>query len=67
MERGIRRKEGETMEPEKDKQERARQEGDKPRQGRKPYAPPKLARFGDMKNVTLDSGGGGCGCGTGSI
>ena len=51
------------MESEKDKQERDRQERDEDRQDRKPYTPPKLARLGDMKNVTL---GGGCGCSCGS-
>ena len=55
------------MEPGKEEQQRVRQEGDKPRQGRKPYVPPKLVRLGDMKNVTLSEGGCGCGCGTGSI
>jgi hypothetical protein len=54
------------MESMKGRQETERQQGDTPRTQRRPYAPPKLVRFGDMKNVTL-GGGCGCGCGTGSI
>ncbi len=50
------------MEHEKDKQEKPREEDEDRREDRKPYAPPALVRFGDMKNVTLASGG--CGCGS---
>ena len=35
-----------------------------PEQARKPYHPPRVTHFGDLKNVTL--GGGGCGCGCSS-
>lgn len=50
------------MEREKDKQEKVLQAPEEPRQERMPYSPPKLVRFGDMKNITLENGGGGCGC-----
>ncbi len=51
------------MEPAKDRHEEQPQKEEDQRQDRQPYAPPALVRFGDMKNVTLQ-GGGGCGCGT---
>ena len=40
---------------------KGRRDKEPPEQPRKPYRPPKVTRFGDLKNVTL---GGGCGCTT---
>jgi hypothetical protein len=56
------------MNPEQDERKEGAPDTKAPEEPRKPYKPPELIPFGDMKDLTLfDESGGGCGCGSGSI